>query len=163
MVTVTLPQERTSGNGEIANTDSSKSSPNGKPIEALPGDSNNRLGNTLPLATATVIPKPNGNGKPTSKVQAPNGRQNGRQALPNDVNTVADSGGRVQEWNISDLKPHRLQEAFFPPETQEADRELAADMDANGQEVPIDILPDGTILCGHRRVAAATRLGWKKE
>ena len=116
MATVTVPQDRTSGNGEIANTDSAKSSPNEIPVDA----DNERAG------------------------------------------AVDDSeyDGGVQEWRISDLKPHQLQGDFFPAESEEADRELAADMEANGQKVPIDILPDGTILGGHRRVAAAKRLGW---
>ena len=33
-------------------------------------------------------------------------------------------------------------------------------MKNNGQREPIRILPDGTIICGHRRTKAARRLKW---
>jgi ParB-like chromosome segregation protein Spo0J len=54
-----------------------------------------------------------------------------------------------------------LQDLYFPPESEEADRELEASLEADGQKDPIIILADGTILSGHRRVKMATRLGWK--
>lgn len=67
---------------------------------------------------------------------------------------------QIEAWNIGELKEHPLQPTYFPDESEQADAELAADMDANGQQLAIDILPDGTILGGHRRVRAAKSLGW---
>jgi len=39
-------------------------------------------------------------------------------------------------------------------------RDLAQDMEARGLKEPLEILPDGTIVCGHQRTRAATMLGW---
>ena len=72
-----------------------------------------------------------------------------------------DSQPQVVERKLSDLKEHPLQSQYFPTPSEAANLELAADMDVNGQEVEIDILPDGTILGGHRRVCAARSLGWE--
>ncbi len=92
-----------------------------------------------------------------------NGRHPKHDDLPDvDQDHVADGPVRqVEEWKVCDLKDHPRQGHFFPDESEEADRELAADMNQNGQLDPIDILPDGTILGGHRRAQAAKRLGWK--
>jgi len=40
--------------------------------------------------------------------------------------------------------------------------ELAASIDRDGLLQPITITPDGVLVCGARRLAAITRLGWKK-
>jgi len=68
----------------------------------------------------------------------------------------------IEEWELAALQDHPLQSTYFPDASEPADAELAADMAENGQQLAIDILPDGTILCGHRRVRAARRLGWTK-
>lgn len=68
---------------------------------------------------------------------------------------------QVEEWEINRLHEHPLQSMYFPDESAESDAEFDADLAANGQQEEIDILPDGTILGGHRRVRAAKRLGWK--
>ena len=40
--------------------------------------------------------------------------------------------------------------------------ELAASIERDGLLQPITITPDGVLVCGARRLAAITRLGWKK-
>ena len=55
----------------------------------------------------------------------------------------------VISWEIGMLKEHPEQAAYFPNESEQADQELAADMQADGLREPVDILPDGTILGGH--------------
>lgn len=49
----------------------------------------------------------------------------------------------------------------MPPTTAEEDAELVADIRRQGMLEPIEIVPNGTILSGHRRWAAARRLGWE--
>jgi ParB/RepB/Spo0J family partition protein len=66
------------------------------------------------------------------------------------------------EWEVTKLKPHPKQEVYFSAPVQSEIEELAADLKKNGQQMPIDVLPDGTILCGHKRLAAAQFLGWKE-
>jgi ParB/RepB/Spo0J family partition protein len=65
----------------------------------------------------------------------------------------------AQEWPIANLKTHPRQlELFGEPSDQEL-QDLAESM-KKGLDHPIEILPDGKILCGHRRTAAARLLGW---
>jgi ParB/RepB/Spo0J family partition protein len=72
----------------------------------------------------------------------------------------------AKQVKISTLKQNPLQQKFFGPADKDLyDTEiqsLAENMSQNGQKTPIEILPDGTIISGHRRLAAAIRLGWKK-
>jgi len=70
---------------------------------------------------------------------------------------------RVVIKNISSLKSYPRQTEFFGAiddirEDEEINR-LAEDIELNGQLTSIEVLPDGTILKGHRRVAALRRLG----
>jgi len=54
-------------------------------------------------------------------------------------------------------------QADFFAETSIAElQELAADLDDRGQQEPVQCLPGGTIIGGHRRVAAAKLLGWEQ-
>jgi hypothetical protein len=41
-------------------------------------------------------------------------------------------------------------------------RELAQSMRDHGLQTPLEILPDGTIVCGHQRARAANLLGWEE-
>jgi ParB/RepB/Spo0J family partition protein len=61
---------------------------------------------------------------------------------------------------IADLRSHPRQAVYFPAPSEAEVEELAADMDANGQLTPIEILPDNTIIAGHKRTTAARLLGW---
>lgn len=61
---------------------------------------------------------------------------------------------------IASLKTHPRQKDFFSDTSESELDELAFDLSQRGQQEPIHICPDGTILRGHRRVMAAVRLGW---
>lgn len=58
------------------------------------------------------------------------------------------------------LKGHKRQMQFFENLSEEMFQLLMHDMQQHGQRVPIEILPDGTIICGHQRTRAALELGW---
>lgn len=67
---------------------------------------------------------------------------------------------RVEKWQLNKLKPHpQQQEIFRSPTVEEIDR-LAASMQSEPVTTLVEILPDGTIVCGHSRVQAARQLGW---
>jgi len=62
---------------------------------------------------------------------------------------------------VSFLKDHpRQREVFGVPSPEEIER-LAASINRRGLDYPLEILPDGTIIKGHRRRLAAQSLGWK--
>jgi ParB/RepB/Spo0J family partition protein len=61
---------------------------------------------------------------------------------------------------VADLRPHPRQAVYFPAASEHEVKELAADMKGNGQLTPIEILPDNTIIAGHKRTEAARLLGW---
>jgi ParB-like chromosome segregation protein Spo0J len=66
----------------------------------------------------------------------------------------------IQKWKLSDLKPHPQQAQFFDDLPFHLIRDLAQDMESRGQKDPLEILPDGTIVCGHQRTQAAKFLKW---
>lgn len=66
----------------------------------------------------------------------------------------------VQKRKINELKPHPRQAEQFGDISDTELRRLAANMKRWGLLVPIEITPDGTIICGHQRVRAAELLGW---
>jgi ParB/RepB/Spo0J family partition protein len=59
---------------------------------------------------------------------------------------------------LTDLRAHEQQSIFRDPSSSDIE-ELALDIEKNGLRQPIEVLPDGTILAGHKRHAALTRLG----
>jgi ParB/RepB/Spo0J family partition protein len=61
---------------------------------------------------------------------------------------------------VADLRPHPRQTVYFPAASEAEVEELVADMHTNGQLTPIEILPDNTIIAGHKRTTAARLLGW---
>jgi ParB/RepB/Spo0J family partition protein len=68
--------------------------------------------------------------------------------------------GKVYKASLKDLEPHpRQQEVFADLPDDELD-ELATSMRLNGQLVPVEVTPEGEIICGHQRVKAAKKLGW---
>lgn len=66
----------------------------------------------------------------------------------------------VEEVQLELLHDHPRQTDFFASASQAELVELADDLSQRGQQEPIHICPDGTIIRGHRRVAAAKLLGW---
>ncbi len=71
-----------------------------------------------------------------------------------------ESTKHIVKWKLKDLKPHPLQARFFNDLAFHLLRDLAEDMRQRGQKEPLEILPDGTIVCGHQRTRAAEMLGW---
>lgn len=65
-------------------------------------------------------------------------------------------------WKISDLKDNPRQAAMFGDVAEVELDALTADLRKQGLLVPIEVLPDGTIITGHQRVRAAKKLGWKQ-
>ncbi|NQU22793.1 MAG: ParB N-terminal domain-containing protein [Candidatus Nealsonbacteria bacterium] len=164
MSTARLPNPVRQDKARNGRSSSSNGALGRKPPKAPPGALINRLADPSMSSPADTIPARNGNGKAALKTLAPAVvGKDGHEDLPNAGERPAVDGParRVQKRKVSDLKPHPLQADYFPDESEEADLELAADLDANGQRDPIDIVPNGTILCGHRRVKAAKRLEWK--
>lgn len=60
---------------------------------------------------------------------------------------------------VSSLHPHPLQALTYTPCTDEEDRALMVSLRDEGQKDPVIILPDNTILDGHRRVTLLKQLG----
>jgi ParB family chromosome partitioning protein len=58
------------------------------------------------------------------------------------------------------LKPHPRQAETFADMPDEQIEILARDIEENGLQHPIEVLPDYTIIAGHCRVEAARRNGW---
>ena len=73
---------------------------------------------------------------------------------------MQDGSRTIEKWQLSTLKPHPKQSTLFADAPPHEIEELAADIKLNGQLTPIEILRDGTIITGHKRVAAARFLGW---
>jgi ParB/RepB/Spo0J family partition protein len=110
--------------------------------------------NRLPAEFAARLnPSSNGNGNGHLPLPSSNGQKQQPHAEPPEADVV-------QEWEIGRLQEYPKQALYFPDESHEADRELAADIEANGLQEPIKIRPDGTILSGHRRIKAVKSLGW---
>lgn len=67
-----------------------------------------------------------------------------------------------QRWPLTKLQDHPEQAALFGDVSDEELDQLAAHMQAHGQQHPVEILSDGTIIAGHQRVRAARKLGWQE-
>jgi ParB/RepB/Spo0J family partition protein len=63
---------------------------------------------------------------------------------------------------LTKLKEYPRQREIFGDLPEYEIAALADDMKKNGLQHPVEILPDGTIVAGHQRVAAARRLGWRE-
>lgn len=68
---------------------------------------------------------------------------------------------RHQQLSLHRFHQHPRQNEFFGDTSDSELQELAADMQTRGQQERVHCLPDGTIIRGHRRVAAARLLGWE--
>jgi ParB/RepB/Spo0J family partition protein len=92
-----------------------------------------------------------------------NGQSRSGDRLPNDNTASAappNGDKQILRWEIAKLQPHPRQAGLFRPPPEHEVAELADDMKRNGQLQPVEILPDGVLIAGHKRVAAATLLGW---
>lgn len=67
-----------------------------------------------------------------------------------------------QQIPLSWLKRHPNQDAIFSETPESELGELAEDISRRGLQEAIHVCPDGTIIRGHRRVAAVKHLGWEK-
>ena len=68
-----------------------------------------------------------------------------------------------QTWPLTKLRPHPENSVIFGASDEDEDfASFVAAIKANGLWEPIVIKADGTILSGHRRFDAVTRLGWKE-
>jgi ParB family chromosome partitioning protein len=71
-------------------------------------------------------------------------------------------GSSVVSYPLDRLKPHPLQAGLFADLPDVEIERLAEDLRRHGQQCPIEVLRDGTIVCGHQRVRAARMLGWEE-
>ena len=83
-----------------------------------------------------------------------------KEGVTDQKEEVTGKKGKVGKVALTDLKPHPQQHEVFADLPDEQLEELATDLKLNGQLVPIEVMPDGTIICGHQRVRAARKLGW---
>lgn len=65
------------------------------------------------------------------------------------------------KWRLRDLREHPDQQKLFGDISEVDLAALTADIEKRGLQLPIHILPDGTILSGHLRSIVCDQLGWK--
>jgi ParB/RepB/Spo0J family partition protein len=65
----------------------------------------------------------------------------------------------AQLWPVAGLRPHPRQAELFDNLPESQFESLVASIHRDGIQVPIEALPDGTLVCGHQRVRAAMKLG----
>lgn len=70
--------------------------------------------------------------------------------------------GKIARWKLSKLYEHPQQAALFGDTSDVELAALVANIKKHGLRIPVEIMPDGTIICGHQRVRAARRLGWQE-
>ena len=63
---------------------------------------------------------------------------------------------------VADLRPHPLQAQVYQDLGDAELQALAEDIRVNGLRQPIEITPDGVVICGHQRLRAVKLLGLKK-
>jgi ParB-like chromosome segregation protein Spo0J len=87
--------------------------------------------------------------------------KNPQKAKPADGQPTNNQPAKViVDFPIAKLKEHPLQKSMYRGRTDFEVEELARSM-AQGQDESIEILPNGMLIAGHGRVAAAKLLGWK--
>jgi ParB/RepB/Spo0J family partition protein len=67
---------------------------------------------------------------------------------------------RIEKWPLDSLKPHPQQNNIFQLPTAEDIKQLAHSMQTQPSTTLVEVLSDGTIVCGHSRVQAAQLNGW---
>jgi ParB-like chromosome segregation protein Spo0J len=88
----------------------------------------------------------------------------GQLNIPKESDAMATNDDRkvIERWELSRFQENPLQRQVFSEPPEHEVEELAADMQANGQTTPTEALPNGRLIAGHKRLAAARRLGWKE-
>ena len=76
--------------------------------------------------------------------------------------TVDTFGDNIEMRRVDELHPHPRQAVHFSDQPAAQFAEFVEDIRINGIRVPIEILPDGTIVSGHQRRRAAIRLNWEE-
>ena len=61
---------------------------------------------------------------------------------------------------VTELRPHPLQSQIYQDLSDAELEDLAEDIRANGLRQPIEITPDGDVICGHQRLRAVRLIGW---
>jgi ParB-like chromosome segregation protein Spo0J len=67
----------------------------------------------------------------------------------------------IIKYEVAGLQANPRQAALFGPPRDGEIEALAGEMGRDGQLVPVEILPGGVLITGHKRTAAARRLGWR--
>src|SRR5688572_14543293 len=68
----------------------------------------------------------------------------------------------LEQWPLERLKPHPAQAKLFSDLDEQSFKDLVEDIRIRGIEKAVEVLPDGTIVCGHQRLRAANALGRTK-
>ena len=116
----------------------------GKPNRKSPRNRTPGAEGRSPVKNCGAGIAPRCNGTESLPLCSPNDRTAGHKVTQASViqEVIHDSDAvDIQEWRICDLKQHPKQDLFFPGESEEADRELEADMQAKGQQTPIERPP----------------------
>lgn len=66
---------------------------------------------------------------------------------------------KIEMRKIDSLQAHPKQNLIFKPQTEQEREALAENIKRNGLLNPVEITPDGVIICGHGRVEAMQLLG----
>jgi ParB/RepB/Spo0J family partition protein len=69
--------------------------------------------------------------------------------------------GQTLTWSLDKLQPHPRQASLFDDLGGNEFAALVEDIRENGLRQPIEVLPDGCIVCGHQRFRAVQKLAWK--
>ena len=75
---------------------------------------------------------------------------------------LAKAAAKAVSKRVTELRPHKLQAQVYQDLTDAELQALADDIRVNGLRHPIEITPDGVVICGHQRLRAVMLLGWKR-
>lgn len=73
--------------------------------------------------------------------------------------TAARPARPVVDCKVDELHDYPRNAELFADVSAPEQQEFLEDVRNRGIQVPLEVLPDGTVLCGHRRLAAAKQLG----
>ena len=67
----------------------------------------------------------------------------------------------IETRPVAKLRPHPRQHELFGTPSADVVEAMAQSIKSEGLMHALEILPDGTVICGHTRLAAVKKLGWK--